>query len=106
MIATRDIGAAAADILLKLDFAGKQSRELLGARDVTYTEVAKIIGAGIGKPDLAYQQLSATQLKPALTQMGMSPSMADLLLEMNDGLKSGSIEPQEKRSPKNTKPTT
>jgi len=30
MIATRDIGAAAADILLKLDFVGKQSRELLG----------------------------------------------------------------------------
>src|SRR5258708_27730992 len=30
MIATRDIGAAAADFLLKLDFAGKQTHELFG----------------------------------------------------------------------------
>ena len=106
MIATRDIGAAAADILLKLDFVGKQSRELLGARDVTYTEVAKIIGAGIGKPDLAYQQLPATQLKPALMQMGMSSNMADLLLEMSDALNSGYMKARETRSPRNTTPTT
>jgi uncharacterized protein YbjT (DUF2867 family) len=106
MIATRDIGAAAADILLKLDFVGKQSRELLGARDVTYTEVAKIIGAGIGKPNLAYQQLSSTQLKPALMQMGMSSNMVDLLLEMSDALNSGYMKPRETRSPRNTTPTT
>jgi uncharacterized protein YbjT (DUF2867 family) len=106
MIATRDIGRAAADILLKLDFTGKQPRELLGARDVTYPEVAKIIGAGIGKPALSYQRLSATQLKPALTQMGMSSNMADLLLEMTDALNSGYMKPQETRSPKNTTPTT
>ena len=64
MIATRDIGAAAADSLSKLDFAGKQSRELQGARNVTYSEVARVIGAAIGKPDLAYRQLPAAQLKP------------------------------------------
>jgi uncharacterized protein YbjT (DUF2867 family) len=106
MIATRDIGAAAADSLLKLDFVGKQSRELLGARDVTYSEVASIIGAAIGRPGLAYMQLSAAQLKPALTQMGMSSSMADLLLEMADSLNSGYMKALEPRSPKNTTPTT
>ena len=63
MIATRDIGAAAADFLSKLDFVGKQPRELRGARDVSYSEVAGIIGAAIGKPDLAYRQLPAAQLK-------------------------------------------
>jgi uncharacterized protein YbjT (DUF2867 family) len=105
MIATRDIGAAAADSLTKLDFVGKQSRELLGTRDVTYSEAARIIGAAIGKPDLAYKQLSAAQLKPALTQMGMSSSMADLLLEMADSLNSGYMKPLEPRSPKNTTPT-
>jgi len=106
MIATRDIGAAAADILSKLDFVGKQPRELLGARDVTYAEVAKVIGAAIGKPDLAYKQLPAEQLKPALTQMGMSPNMADLLLEMSDSLNSGYMKAREPRSPRNTTPTT
>jgi uncharacterized protein YbjT (DUF2867 family) len=105
MIATRDIGSAAADTLLKLDFTGKQSRELQGARDVTYLEVASTIGAAIGKPDLTYKQLPAAQLKLALTQMGMSSSMADQLLEMADSLNSGYMKPLEPRSSKNTTPT-
>ena len=106
MIATRDIGAFAAEALLKLDFQGKRTRELLGARDVTYAEVAKIVGAAIEKPGLAYMQLSAAQLKPALTQMGMSSSMADLLLEMSEALNSGYMRALEPRSPQNTTPTT
>jgi uncharacterized protein YbjT (DUF2867 family) len=106
MIATRDIGAFAAEALLKLDFQGKRTHELLGARDVTYAEVAKTIGAAIGKPSLAYMQLPAAQLKPALTQMGMSSSMADLLLEMSEALNSGYMKPLEPRSPQNTTPTT
>jgi uncharacterized protein YbjT (DUF2867 family) len=106
MIATRDIGAAAADSLSKLDFTGKQTRELLGARDVTYSEAARIIGAAIAKPDLTYQQLPVAQLKPALMQMGMSANMADLLLEMSDSLNSGYMRALEPRSPRNTTPTT
>ena len=39
-------------------------RELQGARDVTYNEVARIVGAAIGKPDLVYQQAPADSLKP------------------------------------------
>ena len=106
MIATRDIGSVAAEALLKLDFEGKRPRELHGARDVTYEEVAKIVGAAIGKPSLAYKQLPAEQLKPALTKMGMSSNMADLLLEMTDALNSGHMKALEPRSPMNTTPTT
>jgi uncharacterized protein YbjT (DUF2867 family) len=106
MIATRDIGAVAAEALLKLNFEGKRPRELQGARDVAYREVAKVVGAAIGKPDLAYKHLPAAQLKPALTQMGMSSNMADLLLEMADALNSGHMKMLEPRSPGNTTPTT
>lgn len=106
MIATRDIGAAVAEALLNLDFQGKRTRELQGARDITYAEVAKVIGSAIGKPGLGYVQLPATQLKPALTQMGMSSNMADLLLEMSDSLNSGYMKMLEPRSPQNTTPTT
>jgi uncharacterized protein YbjT (DUF2867 family) len=105
MIATRDIGAAAAEALLRLDFDGKRPRELQGASDVTYVEVAKIVGAAIGKPDLAYKQMPAAMLKPALMQMGMSSSMADLLLEMADALNSGHMRMLEPRSRENTTPT-
>jgi uncharacterized protein YbjT (DUF2867 family) len=106
MIATRDIGAAAGEFLARRDFQGKQRRELLGARDISYQQVAKVVGAAIGKPDLTYQQAPAAQLKPALTQMGMSPNMADLLLEMSDSLNSGYMRALEPRSPQNTTPTT
>jgi uncharacterized protein YbjT (DUF2867 family) len=106
MIASRDIGAYAAEALGRRDFQGKQKRELLGARDVTYTQVAKVVGAAIAKPDLTYQQLPPAQLKPVLTQMGMSPNMADLLLGMSEALNSGHMRALEPRSAQNTTPTT
>jgi uncharacterized protein YbjT (DUF2867 family) len=106
MIATRDIGAYAAEALLKLDFVRKSAHELQGPRDVTYIETAKIVGAAIGKEDLAYKLAPAAQLKPVLMQMGMSSNMADLLLEMADALNSGHMKMLETRSPANTTPTT
>ena len=106
LIATRDIGAFAAEALARRDFQGKQRRELLGARDISYAQIAKVIGAAIAKTDLSYQQVPAAQLKPALTQMGMSPNMADLLLEMAEALNSGHMRALEPRSAQNTTPTT
>jgi uncharacterized protein YbjT (DUF2867 family) len=106
MIATRDIGAAAAEALLRGNFEGKRPRELQGARDVSYGQVARIVGDAIGKPGLAYKQLSADQMKPALTQMGMSPDFADLLLEMSGALNSGYMAMLEPRTSANSTPTT
>lgn len=106
MIATRDIGRVAAGSLIKLDFAGKQTRELLGPRDVNYSEAAKIVGGSIGKPDLNYKQLPAFILKPALMGLGMSSDMASQLLEMSDALNTGKMKPLEARSPSNSTPTT
>jgi len=106
MIATSDIGAAAAESLAKLDFVGMQTRELLGARHVSFAEAAKIIGTAIGKPDLAYRQVSASILKPAMMRMGMSSDMVDLHLEMADALNTGHMKSQEPRSARNTTATT
>jgi uncharacterized protein YbjT (DUF2867 family) len=106
MIATPDIGAAAAEILRNRNFTGKQARELLGQRDLDYREVASVIGKGIGRPDLAYVQLPAPQLKPAFMQMGMSANMADLILEMSEALNSGNMAALEPRSAANSTPTT
>jgi uncharacterized protein YbjT (DUF2867 family) len=106
MISTSDIGEAAAESLLKLDFSGMQTRELLGARHVPYTEAAKIIGAAIGRSDLAYRQVPAAVLKPPMMKMGMSSNMVDLLLEMCDALNTGHMKSQEPRSARNTTATT
>jgi uncharacterized protein YbjT (DUF2867 family) len=106
MIATRDIGAAAAQALLSLNFRQKQTHELLGQRDVTYEEVAKIIGKAIGKPDLRYTQAPDEQVRAAFIQLGMSSNMADLLLEMSGSLNSGYMRALEPRSAQNTTPTS
>ncbi len=106
MIETRDIGAFAADALLRLDFKGFQTQELLGQRDLAYPEVTRIIGNAIGKPDLRYQQLPYDQFAGALQQMGMSKNMADLLAEMSEALNSGHVRALEPRSAHNTTATT
>jgi len=106
MIATRDIAAAAAEALLNLDFTGQQSRELLGQRDITYNEVARVIGGAIGRPALAYIPLPAEQIIQAMTQMGMSKNMATLLCEMSDALDKGYMRALEPRTAANTSPTS
>jgi uncharacterized protein YbjT (DUF2867 family) len=106
MIATNDVGAVAAEALLKLNFEGKKSRELHGPRDVTYTEAAEIIGGAIGKPGLTYQQLPAAQLRPAFQQMGMSVNNADLLLEMAEALNTKHLRMLEPRLSANSTRTT
>jgi uncharacterized protein YbjT (DUF2867 family) len=105
MIATRDIGAAAAEALSRLDFTGQQTRELLGQRDISMAEAATIIGKAIGKPDLRYVQAGDEQLRPALIQMGMSRNVADLILELSAALNSGHVRALEPRSAANTTPT-
>jgi uncharacterized protein YbjT (DUF2867 family) len=106
MIATRDIGSAAARALLDLKFSDKQTHELLGERDLSYTEVAAIIGQAIGKPDLKYVQLPDEQIRGAFLQMGMSANVADLILEMSAALNSGHMKPLEERNEQNTTPTS
>lgn len=106
MIATRDIGAAAADELLKLDFRGHQVRELLGQRDITMSEVASIIGAHIEKPDLGYFQAPNNQIRVAMISMGMSANFVDLILEMSGALNSGHMSALEPRNARNTTPTS
>lgn len=106
MIATRDIGAFAAQALLELAFTGQQTRELLGHQDVTYSEVARIIGTAIGQPALAYIQLPAEQVVQALTQMGMSKNMATLICEMAEALNTSHMRALEARSGGNTTPTS
>lgn len=106
MIATRDIGTAAADALLKLDFSGQQKREILGQRDITYAEAARIIGAAIGTPGLAYVQLPNTQVIQAMMQMGISKNMAELICELAGALNDGRMRALEARTAANTTATS
>jgi uncharacterized protein YbjT (DUF2867 family) len=106
MIATRDVGDYAAKRLLSLDFSGKQTRELLGERDLSMTDVTAVIARGIGKPDLRYEQFPFDQMQQALTQMGIPPQTAAVYIEMYKGINAGVVAAQEPRSPENSTPTS
>lgn len=106
MIATKDIGAFAAQELASVQFSGHQTRELLGQRDLTYSEAARIIGAAIGKPNLTYVQLPTEQVIQGMMPMGISRNMAELLCEMSEAMNRGYMKPLEGRSPTNTTPTS
>jgi uncharacterized protein YbjT (DUF2867 family) len=106
LIATRDVGNYAAQRLLDLDFSGKQTRELLGERDLSMKEVTAAIGRGIGKPDLRYEQFPYDQVQQVLVQMGMSPKKAAVYIEMFEAINAGLLAAQELRSPENSTPTS
>jgi uncharacterized protein YbjT (DUF2867 family) len=106
MIATRDVGDYAAKRLLDLDFSGKQTRELLGERDLSMTEATAAIARGIGKPDLRYEQFPYDQVQQVLEQMGMPPKKAAVYIEMFKAINAGVLAAQEPRSRENTTPTS
>jgi uncharacterized protein YbjT (DUF2867 family) len=106
MIATRDIGAYAAERLLKLDFSDKSTRELLGPRDVTLEEATRVLGRAIGNSKLQYMQTSFEDTDRALVGMGVSQSTASQFVEMYRAFNDGLIVPEETRSLENATPTT
>src|SRR5271170_5033616 len=106
MVATRDVGDYAAQRLLDLDFSGKETRELLGERDLSMTEVTAAIARGIGKPDLRYEQFPYDQVQQVLTQLGVPPKGAAMYIEMYKAINAGVLVPLESRSRENTTPTS
>jgi len=106
MIASKDIGAAAAEALLKLDFKGKQTHELQGQRDLTYQEIAVIVAGVIGKPGLEYVRPPDDQIVQGMISTGMSRNFAESILELASALNRGHVKMLEPRSTKNTTPTS
>jgi uncharacterized protein YbjT (DUF2867 family) len=106
MVATRDVGNYAGQRLLDLDFSGKQTREVLGERDLSMTETTAVIARGIGKPDLRYQQFPYDQAQQALIQLGVPPKGAAMYIEMYKAINAGVLVPLEPRSKENTTPTS
>jgi uncharacterized protein YbjT (DUF2867 family) len=106
MIATRDIAEVAAELLLRLDFSGHSTRELLGQRDISMQEATRIIGKAIGKEGLAYVQFPYEQAERAMQAMGLSQDLARSLNEMDQALNEERVRPLEKRTPANTTPTS
>jgi uncharacterized protein YbjT (DUF2867 family) len=105
MIATKDIADYAFKRMNALNFSGKNIQYLLGQRDLTYKEVASVLGKAIGKPDLQYSEFPPEGFKQALMQMGASESLADNMNKFIGHLNKGRVLEDTKRDTESTTPT-
>jgi uncharacterized protein YbjT (DUF2867 family) len=107
IIAVKDISAYAIKRLLALDFKGKNVQDLLGKRDVSYSEMAKVYGAAIGKPNLKYVEFTYEDFKNSIVnQMGASANVADNFNDFIKSLNEGKVTQQAKRDSESTTPTS
>lgn len=105
-IATHDVGTAAGEALLKLNFNGKQFRELHGNQDLTMQEVSTIIGNAIEIPGLTYVQDSKEKTRLDFLELNFSEHIIQLILEVADAMNAGHIHMLGSRSLENTTPTS
>ena len=103
LVATQDIGAVAARLLLETNWSGHQTRGLHGPADLTFADAAKILSDSIGKP-VNYVQITPDQAYHAFLGIGASPGFAKSLVEMYQALsKPNAI--AESRTPETTTTT-
>lgn len=107
IVASRDIADVSARHLLSLDFAGSKVLYVLGPRDVTFNEIASVLGKAIGKPDLKYVQIPSQDAKQSMIQnWRLTENLADALIEFNESMNEGRIFNVITRTPESTTPTS
>ncbi|MFN7708512.1 MAG: NmrA family NAD(P)-binding protein [Sphingobacteriia bacterium] len=104
MVATVDIAAKAAAHLLAKDFSGNSLEYVLGPRDLTFAEVAQIVGEATGFA-LNYVHVPVEAAIPAMQQVGMSDSMIHSMNEFVSALNAGRVLDVVTRNAANTTPT-
>jgi uncharacterized protein YbjT (DUF2867 family) len=105
MIATRDIGRAAATRLASQGWTGNFVNELHGPADLSFDEVAGILSQVFDRK-IVYVKCDREEMRQMMLDNAMSENAVDLLLEMYDAVEAGRLQTLEPRSPKTTMPTT
>ena len=80
-VATRDIAATSARLLLDTTWTGQEEVPLLGPEDLSGNDMAAIVSDVLGTP-VRYQQISGQALRDQLTGRGTSDTMAQGLVNM------------------------
>jgi uncharacterized protein YbjT (DUF2867 family) len=89
MVATRDIGLAAARLLAEGE-SGKRVIELAGPREYSPRDVAAALGRVLGKPIVAHREPEEA-MTVALLGAGMNAEWARLFQELTHGVNTGRV---------------
>ncbi|MET0310739.1 MAG: NmrA family NAD(P)-binding protein [Burkholderiaceae bacterium] len=101
-VSTEDIAEVAAQALLERGWQGLVVREILGPRDLSNSDVARLVGAALGKPGLQYRQIPYADMAHLLGQAGLAPDFAEELVAFARGLNEGRIRSTQGRSAANS----
>jgi uncharacterized protein YbjT (DUF2867 family) len=89
IVSTNDIAAAAAEELVKMK-NGKDIR-YVASDERSCNEIASILGAAIGKPDLKWLRFTDEKTQQAMQKNGIPENVAALLTELNAAIRTGII---------------
>ncbi len=105
MIATSDIGVAAAEDLLDETWSESSIRGLHGPADLTFDEAAAAISAAIGR-QVSHSRIDEMQARMGLSMLGLGQGTIDAMIEMYNAIESGHLTPAEPRTDETTTATT
>ncbi|HQR93345.1 MAG: NAD-dependent dehydratase, partial [Sphingobacteriia bacterium 39-39-8] len=94
-----DIAVTAAKALIALDFTG-HSIQYVVSDEKTPSEIAAILGAAIGKPELPWVDFTDEQNHGGMIQAGLSEEVAKNYTEMGGAVKSGEMAADYANKPK------
>jgi uncharacterized protein YbjT (DUF2867 family) len=103
-VATRDIAAAAARLLLDPSWSGAGEVPLLGPEDLSFNDMARIMSQVLGQ-DVRFQQTTFEAYKDRFVSFGMSDAMAQGMTDMAWAKNEG-IDNAVQRTPENSTPTS
>lgn len=103
-IATKDIAAAAAGYLLERTWTGQDTVDLLGAEDLSYNDIVKILSEVLDRT-VGYQLADRAAIEQFLVGRGFSEAMARSMMAMDVAGERG-INNATPRTAENTTPTT
>jgi uncharacterized protein YbjT (DUF2867 family) len=104
LVATRDIAASGARLLLDRSWKGQGGLAVLGPEDLSFNDMAAIMTAVLGKP-IRFQSVPGEAYKAQLVKFGASEAFAQSLVEMH-AAKDNGLDNSEPRTPENTTPTS
>ncbi|MFI9150615.1 NAD(P)H-binding protein [Streptomyces sp. NPDC053367] len=102
-VATRDVAAVAAELLLDTSWSGQARVPLAGPEDLTPDAMAEVISDTLGRT-VRYRQIPLADFQDAMVQHGMSPVLAQDMADMVDAQNNG-IYDAEPRDPRTTTAT-
>jgi uncharacterized protein YbjT (DUF2867 family) len=105
LVATRDIAASAAGLLLDESWTGQGGLAVLGPEDLSCNDMASIMSDVLEKP-IRFRQIPAGDYKAQLMRNGASEVMAQGLVDMVAEFREHGIYHSDPRTPENTTPTT